>query len=82
MLQDGDGSKLPYAESRISNELDKSKMWEPTEINEPVQLRNLMLPDSLLPVSANFVNFVIIALCLWAHPINPCAVTSIFTKCT
>ncbi|KAL1565037.1 WUS-interacting protein 2 [Salvia divinorum] len=45
----GDTWKLPDAKPRIS-ELDKSKMWKLTEINEQAQLRSLMLPDKMLPV--------------------------------
>ncbi|XP_057772828.1 LOW QUALITY PROTEIN: topless-related protein 4 [Salvia miltiorrhiza] len=45
-----DSRKLPDTKPRISDELDKSKMWKLTEINEQSQLRSLRLPDSLLSV--------------------------------
>ncbi|KAH6832337.1 WUS-interacting protein 2 [Perilla frutescens var. hirtella] len=46
----GDNRNLPDTKSRISDELDKSKMWKLAEINEQSQLRSLRLPDSLLSV--------------------------------
>ncbi|KAL6568020.1 Topless-related protein 4 [Orobanche hederae] len=46
----GDARNLPDAKSRISDELEKSKIWKPTEINEQSQLRSLRVPDSLLSV--------------------------------
>ncbi|KAL3528878.1 hypothetical protein ACH5RR_008200 [Cinchona calisaya] len=46
----GDVLSLPDVKPRISNELDKSKIWRLSEINEPSQLRTLQLPDSMLAV--------------------------------
>ncbi|KAK6124891.1 hypothetical protein DH2020_041377 [Rehmannia glutinosa] len=46
----GDARNLPDAKSRISDELEKSKIWKLTELNEQSQLRSLKLPDSLLSV--------------------------------
>ncbi|XP_011073420.1 topless-related protein 4 [Sesamum indicum] len=46
----GDGRNLPDAKTRISDELEKSKIWKLTEISEQSQLRSLRLPDSLLSV--------------------------------
>ncbi|KAK6148980.1 hypothetical protein DH2020_016505 [Rehmannia glutinosa] len=48
----GDARNLPDAKSRISDELEKSKIWKLTELNEQSQLRSLKLPDSLLSVRA------------------------------
>lgn len=45
---------------RISDELEKSKIWKLTEISEPGQLRTLKLPDNSLPVRV----------CLCCHPIS------------
>ncbi|KAL2502493.1 Uncharacterized protein Fot_36341 [Forsythia ovata] len=45
----GDRS-LPYVKLRISEELEKSRIWKLTETDEPSQLRSLRLPDSLLSV--------------------------------
>ncbi|XP_059643467.1 topless-related protein 4-like isoform X2 [Cornus florida] len=46
----GDGRSLQDVKPRISDELEKSKIWKLTEINDPSQLRSLRLPDSLLSV--------------------------------
>lgn len=48
-MQNGDRS-LPDVKPRISDELEKSRIWKLTEIDEPSQLRSLRLPDSLLSV--------------------------------
>ncbi|XP_031130260.1 topless-related protein 4-like isoform X1 [Ipomoea triloba] len=47
----GDNScSLQDVKPRISDELEKSKIWKLTEISEPGQLRTLKLPDNSLPV--------------------------------
>ncbi|KAM7480337.1 hypothetical protein LguiA_028550 [Lonicera macranthoides] len=46
----GDGRSIPDVKPRIIDEVDKSKIWKLTEINEPSQLRSLRLPDSLSSV--------------------------------
>ncbi|KAL8042991.1 hypothetical protein ABFX02_09G089000 [Erythranthe guttata] len=46
----GDSRNLPDVKSRISEEMEKSKIWKLTEISEQSQLRSLRLPDSLLSV--------------------------------
>ncbi|GFP88955.1 topless-related protein 4 [Phtheirospermum japonicum] len=46
----GDARNLQDSKPRISDELEKSKIWKLTEINEQSQLRSLRLPDSLLSV--------------------------------
>lgn len=46
----GDTQSLPDVKPRISDEMEKSKIWKLAEINEPSQLRSLRLPDNLLPV--------------------------------
>ncbi|KAL0354810.1 UNVERIFIED_CONTAM: Topless-related protein 4 [Sesamum radiatum] len=48
--ENGDGRNLPDAKTRLSDELEKSKIWKLTEISEQSQLRSLRLPDSLLSV--------------------------------
>ncbi|XP_060669272.1 topless-related protein 4-like isoform X2 [Ziziphus jujuba] len=45
----GDSRSLTDVKPRINDDLDKSKIWKLTEVNEPSQLRSLRLPDSLLP---------------------------------
>ena len=49
-LQNGDNRTLPDVRPRVADELEKSKIWKLTEINEPSQLRSLCLPDSLMPI--------------------------------
>ncbi|KAL2463066.1 Topless-related protein 4 [Forsythia ovata] len=51
----GDRS-LPDVKPRISEELEKSRIWKLTEIEEPSQLRSLRLPDSL--VSARIMRLI------------------------
>ncbi|GER48441.1 transducin family protein / WD-40 repeat family protein [Striga asiatica] len=46
----GDARNVQEAKSRISDELEKSKIWKLKEINEQSQLRSLRLPDGLLSV--------------------------------
>ncbi|XP_022714819.1 topless-related protein 4-like isoform X2 [Durio zibethinus] len=46
----GDSRTLPDVKPRVTDELEKSKMWKLTEINEPSQLRSLRLPESLMPI--------------------------------
>ncbi|XP_059291253.1 topless-related protein 4 isoform X2 [Lycium ferocissimum] len=46
----GDNRSLQDIKPRISDELEKSKIWKLTEINEPAQVRSLRLPDNLLSV--------------------------------
>ncbi|KAG8379818.1 hypothetical protein BUALT_Bualt07G0129000 [Buddleja alternifolia] len=46
----GEGRSLQDQKPRISDELEKSKVWKLTEISEQSQLRSLRLPDSLLSV--------------------------------
>ncbi|CAA0827363.1 Topless-related protein 4 [Striga hermonthica] len=46
----GDARNLQDAKSRFSDELEKSKIWKLTEVNEQSQLRSLRLPDGLLSV--------------------------------
>ncbi|XWS16473.1 hypothetical protein CRYUN_Cryun34aG0091000 [Craigia yunnanensis] len=46
----GDNRTLPDVKPRVADELEKSKIWKLTEINEPSQLRSLCLPDSLMPI--------------------------------
>lgn len=46
----GDNRSLQDTKPRISDELEKSKIWKLTEISEPAQVRSLRLPDSLLSV--------------------------------
>lgn len=54
LLQDGDAQSLPHVEPSKSYELEKSKIWQLVEINEPSQLRSLRLSDSLLAVRISF----------------------------
>ena len=49
-LQNGDSRTLPDVKPRVADELEKSKIWKLTEMNEPSQLRSLHLPDSLMPI--------------------------------
>ncbi|XP_015894468.3 topless-related protein 4-like isoform X2 [Ziziphus jujuba] len=43
-----DGRSLADVKPRIAEEsIDKSRIWKPTEINEPSQCRSLKLPDNL-----------------------------------
>ncbi|KAL3840982.1 hypothetical protein ACJIZ3_025573 [Penstemon smallii] len=46
----GDGRNVPDVKPRISDELEKPKIWKPAEISEQSQLRSLRLPDGLLAV--------------------------------
>ncbi|XWS11792.1 hypothetical protein CRYUN_Cryun37aG0031000 [Craigia yunnanensis] len=46
----GDCRTFPDVKPRVSDELEKSKIWKQTEMNEPSQLRSLRLPDSLMPI--------------------------------
>ncbi|XVF74749.1 hypothetical protein PTKIN_Ptkin13bG0136600 [Pterospermum kingtungense] len=46
----GDSSTLADVKPRVADELEKSKIWKLTEMNEPSQLRSLRLPDSLMPI--------------------------------
>ncbi|XVF24781.1 hypothetical protein REPUB_Repub13aG0157100 [Reevesia pubescens] len=46
----GDSRTLPDVKPRVADELEKSKIWMLTEMNEPSQLRSLRLPDSLMPI--------------------------------
>lgn len=46
----GDSRSLPDVKPRITEELEKSKIWKLTEITESSQLRSLRLPDNLLSV--------------------------------
>ncbi|OMO54350.1 hypothetical protein CCACVL1_27864 [Corchorus capsularis] len=46
----GDNRALPDVKPRVADELEKSKIWKLTEMNEPSQLRSLRLPDSLMPI--------------------------------
>ncbi|KAL6972859.1 Topless-related protein 4 [Sarracenia purpurea var. burkii] len=50
MTLNGDSRCLPDVKPRITDELEKSKIWKLTEITEPSQLRSLRLPDNLLSV--------------------------------
>lgn len=49
-FQNGDNRSLQDAKPRVSDELEKSKIWKLTEISEPAQVRSSRLPDSLLSV--------------------------------
>ena len=49
-LQNGDNCTLPDVRPRVADELEKSKIWKLTEMNEPSELRSLRLPDSLMPI--------------------------------
>ncbi|KAL2534036.1 Topless-related protein 4 [Abeliophyllum distichum] len=46
----GDGRNLPDIKPKISDDLEKPKIWKWTEISESFQLRSLRLPDGLLSV--------------------------------
>uniref|UniRef100_A0A5B7B7A1 Putative topless-related protein 4 isoform X2 n=1 Tax=Davidia involucrata TaxID=16924 RepID=A0A5B7B7A1_DAVIN len=46
----GDSRSLSDVKPRITDELDKSKIWKLTEMNDASQLRSLRLADSLLSV--------------------------------
>ncbi|XVE89075.1 hypothetical protein DITRI_Ditri19aG0121100 [Diplodiscus trichospermus] len=46
----GDSRTLPDVKPRVADELEKSKMWKLTEMNEPSQLRSLRLLDNLMPI--------------------------------
>ncbi|XWS19102.1 hypothetical protein CRYUN_Cryun32bG0102400 [Craigia yunnanensis] len=46
----GDSRNLPDVKPRVADELEKSKIWKLTEMNEPSQLRSLRLPDGLMPI--------------------------------
>ncbi|XP_051135670.1 topless-related protein 4 isoform X2 [Andrographis paniculata] len=46
----GEGRNLADTKPRISDDLEKSKIWKLTEITEQSQLRSLRLPDALLAV--------------------------------
>ncbi|KAK2974417.1 hypothetical protein RJ640_021273 [Escallonia rubra] len=46
----GDSRSLPDVKPRMTEELEKSKIWKLTELSEPSQLHSLRLPDSLLSV--------------------------------
>ncbi|OMP01357.1 hypothetical protein COLO4_11946 [Corchorus olitorius] len=49
----GDNRTLPDVKPRVADELEKSKIWKLTEMNEPSQLRSLRLQDSLMPIKKN-----------------------------
>ncbi|XP_059644986.1 topless-related protein 4-like isoform X2 [Cornus florida] len=49
-LNGDNGRSLSDVKPRITDEIEKSKIWKLTEINDPSQLRFLRLPDSLLSV--------------------------------
>uniref|UniRef100_A0A164W506 TOPLESS zinc finger domain-containing protein n=1 Tax=Daucus carota subsp. sativus TaxID=79200 RepID=A0A164W506_DAUCS len=46
----GDSRSLPDVNPRITDEMEKSKIWKLAEINEQAQLQSLRLPDILLSV--------------------------------
>lgn len=46
----GESRPMPEVKPRIADDLEKSKIWKLTEINESSQLRTLRLPDNLLPI--------------------------------
>ncbi|XP_057459402.1 topless-related protein 4-like isoform X2 [Actinidia eriantha] len=46
----GDTRSLPDVKPRITDDLEKPKIWKMSEINEPSQLRSMRLPDNLLSV--------------------------------
>lgn len=46
----GDSRSLPDVNPRITDEMEKSKVWKLAEINEQAQLHSLRLPDILLSV--------------------------------
>ncbi|CAN4086401.1 unnamed protein product [Withania somnifera] len=50
VAKNGDNRSQQDTKPRISDELEKSKIWKLTEISEPAQVCSLRLPDSLLSV--------------------------------
>lgn len=57
--QNGENRNLADVRPRAAEEtVDKSRIWKPTEINEPSQCRSLKLPDSLTATRVWVVSYL------------------------
>ena len=59
ILQNGDTRSLPDVKPRITDDLEKPKIWKMSEINEPSQLRSMRLPDNLLSVRVGILDLMV-----------------------